>query len=106
MSSRQERRASARAAPKRDTTASACAQARAFLASATPKTETTLRFTLCGVCSQDFSGEGVKLLLAVGAPTSGCDGLYPATRPRREGQCSQVVAGASQVDASQVDCWF
>ena len=25
---------------------------------------------------------------------------------RREGQCSQVVAGASQVDASQVDCWF
>ena len=25
---------------------------------------------------------------------------------RREGQCSQVDAGASRVDASRVDCWF
>ena len=31
---------------------------------------------------------------------------FPAGYRRREGQCSQVDAGASQVDASQVDCWF
>ena len=48
-----------------------------FLASATPKNEATLRYALCGVSSQDFSGDGVKLLLAAGAPTSGCDGPYP-----------------------------
>ena len=47
-----------------------------FLASATPKNEATLRYALCGVSSQDFSCDDVKLL-AAGAPTSGCDGPYP-----------------------------
>ena len=52
----------------------------------------------------DRDGSGAPRALRKGG---GMDPHAGHARPaRREGQCSQVDAGASQVDASQVDCWF
>ena len=75
MSSRQERRAAARGAPApRDMTDTAVAQVRAFLSSSKPKDEAALRYALAGAAAMDFGGEGVRTLLAVGAPPNGYDG--------------------------------
>ena len=48
----------------------------------------------------------VLLLLALQRPQRITRRTGSPTTPSREGQCSQVDAGASRVDASRVDCWF